>query len=613
LIPEGIKEALGRRLDKLGEDANGLLQLAAIAGREFDQDLLVALSGRADDEVLELLEESLAGRVIEETGIFGEYRFTHALMQETLAAELSSARTVRMHGQIAEALEALTKDAPPSPAELALHYTESAVMSITHATKAAHYSRLAAEAAAASFAWDEATRHYRNCLALIEDKPDYLGQDAVELLGSLAHAEWRSGGQDFLKTIDRAVAIAERDSDPLRRARPWLALRNVWVAPQALVQRLPMFDRALLALGEEDSVERCALLALRAAGLPDSRGDADAAAAEAMAARLGSDVAVRHLQIRAVRSAMGRGDFETAYALADTATAALLTTGVTDELAFQMLGYKRYTALMLGDLRRAADATDQIGAAWQERHGQYGEALVLTQRAWVAFSRGEIGSFEPQGLVPVFQTHYVQVHMALARADVPAALRVLESPDWVAGQDWNGGTGLRVRARHAAGDDEGARRAFEVWTEDWRSGRFGPVLSCGGALCWTDDALFVFGTPELRAEIYEYLERYPAMRTGAHHGPNADRLRGSLALELGRMEDAEAHFRTGLEWATRPDVRFLIDAGRNLQGLAEVAERRGELEVAHEHLDVAAEYFARHGAAKLYLDQVLSKKEILKA
>jgi hypothetical protein len=100
---------------------------------------------------------------------------------------------------------------------------------------------------------------------------------------------------------------------------------------------------------------------------------------------------------------------------------------------------------------------------------------------------------------------------------------------------------------------------------------------------------------------------------GTWLGPNADHLRGRIALELGRVEDAEAHFQTGLEWAMRPDVRFLIDAGRNHQGLAEVAERRGELEVAHEHLDAAAELFARHGAAKLYLDQVLSKKEILKA
>ena len=46
--------------------------------------------------------------------------------------------------------------------------------------------------------------------------------------------------------------------------------------------------------------------------------------------------------------------------------------------------------------------------------------------------------------------------------------------------------------------------------------------------------------------------------------------------------------------------------------LAEVAERRGERERAMEYRDRAGELFSRHGA-KLYLDQVLAKKEILKA
>jgi hypothetical protein len=126
--------------------------------------------------------------------------------------------------------------------------------------------------------------------------------------------------------------------------------------------------------------------------------------------------------------------------------------------------------------------------------------------------------------------------------------------------------------------------------------------------------VFVFADPELRAEIYEYLQRYPTLRRDAGgSSANPDYLRGRFALDLGHIDEAEVHFRTGLAWATRNDVRFLIDAGRNHQGLAEVAERRRKLEVAHEHLDAAAELFARHGAAKLYLDQVLSKKEILKA
>ncbi len=40
--------------------------------------------------------------------------------------------------------------------------------------------------------------------------------------------------------------------------------------------------------------------------------------------------------------------------------------------------------------------------------------------------------------------------------------------------------------------------------------------------------------------------------------------------------------------------------------------RREDLEAAREHLDAAGGLFSQHGA-KLYLDQVIAKKEILKA
>lgn len=48
------------------------------------------------------------------------------------------------------------------------------------------------------------------------------------------------------------------------------------------------------------------------------------------------------------------------------------------------------------------------------------------------------------------------------------------------------------------------------------------------------------------------------------------------------------------------------------QGLADVAERRGDHAAAMEHLDAAGDLFSRYGA-KLYLDQVLAKKQFLKA
>ena len=104
-IPDGVKEALGRRLDRLSEEANELLQVAAIVGREFPYDTLQLLRDWDADALLGLIEEGLDARVIEEMAQAGRYRFTHALMQETLLGELSTTRRVRLHGQVGEALE----------------------------------------------------------------------------------------------------------------------------------------------------------------------------------------------------------------------------------------------------------------------------------------------------------------------------------------------------------------------------------------------------------------------------------------------------------------------------------------------------------------------------
>ena len=170
-IPEGVKEALGRRLDRLSPEANELLSLAAVLGREFDHAQLVAVSGKADDEVLRLVEEALAARVLEETGAVGGYRFTHALMQETLLGELSAARRVRLHGQIAEALDALysapTREQLP---ELAAHYRESAALNSADAARAITLTLLSAVQASDQLAWDDAARLFEAVLQLAADR-----------------------------------------------------------------------------------------------------------------------------------------------------------------------------------------------------------------------------------------------------------------------------------------------------------------------------------------------------------------------------------------------------------------------------------------------------------
>ena len=59
-LPDGVREALGRRLDRLSEEANELLTMASVVGREFEYETLKLLSEHEDERLLRLLEEGPA-------------------------------------------------------------------------------------------------------------------------------------------------------------------------------------------------------------------------------------------------------------------------------------------------------------------------------------------------------------------------------------------------------------------------------------------------------------------------------------------------------------------------------------------------------------------------
>jgi predicted ATPase len=130
-IPEGVREVIGRRLDRLSDQCNEVLIIAAVVGRQFRMEILQRLiEDLTEDRLLDLLDEALAAHIIEELADdIGLYQFTHALMRETLTSELSANRTVRMHANIAEALEAYYGDAAlDHAAVLVEHFSEAEVV-----------------------------------------------------------------------------------------------------------------------------------------------------------------------------------------------------------------------------------------------------------------------------------------------------------------------------------------------------------------------------------------------------------------------------------------------------------------------------------------------------
>jgi len=187
-IPEGVREVIGRRLDRLSERCNETLTIASVIGREFSlEQLKTLLEDVTEDRLLEVLDEALSTRVIEELPrAVGQYQFTHALIQETLLEELSTTRRVRLHARIAEALETLYgAQAEFHAAELASHYAEAQTAQGT--VKLAHYSLLAGERALATYAYEEALAHFNRGLATKNDES--MDLETARLLHGLGTAQ----------------------------------------------------------------------------------------------------------------------------------------------------------------------------------------------------------------------------------------------------------------------------------------------------------------------------------------------------------------------------------------------------------------------------------------
>ena len=96
---------------------------------------------------MEVLEEALGAKVIEEIPqAVSVYQFTHALIQETLADELSTTRRVRLHAQVAEVLEDLySGNEEAHAAELAFHFGEA--QTVLGAGRLVRFSLLAGQQA----------------------------------------------------------------------------------------------------------------------------------------------------------------------------------------------------------------------------------------------------------------------------------------------------------------------------------------------------------------------------------------------------------------------------------------------------------------------------------
>ena len=257
-IPEGVRDVVGRRLNRLPEVANDVLSVAAVLGRDFDVELLLAVSDATENDALDALDQAVRARLVEETAV-DRYRFAHALVRTTLYGELSATRRRRLHRRVADALE---KMRPDDVRALAHHCTEAGPDG-GDISRALRYTLAAAEQSLAARAFGDAEAGFRSALELLDDGGHDDAPERAAALCGLGEAQRDQSIQDFRETLLRAGSVAVAAGNVALLQRSVLANTRGFSSIIGDVdrERIDMLERALELTDPQPSAMRALLLA----------------------------------------------------------------------------------------------------------------------------------------------------------------------------------------------------------------------------------------------------------------------------------------------------------------------------------------------------------------
>ncbi|WP_329424141.1 AAA family ATPase [Streptosporangium sp. NBC_01495] len=217
-LPDSLRDLLLASVERLPEETQELMRLAAAGGARIEHAMLSAVAGADEGELSRLLRPAVAGNVLVVDG--ETYAFRHALIREAVHDDLLPGERTRLHTRFAEALEVNPGilPAPRGAIELA-HHWHAAHNSLWALISAWH----AAAAARKTAAYDEQLRMLTRVLELWEAVPDAaerIAADHVDVLRQAVTVAHLAG--EFERGISLArAALREIDTatDPIRAAR----------------------------------------------------------------------------------------------------------------------------------------------------------------------------------------------------------------------------------------------------------------------------------------------------------------------------------------------------------------------------------------------------------
>ncbi|MER6119823.1 AAA family ATPase [Streptomyces sp. NPDC001743] len=254
-LPGSLRDLLLVRVEALSEDAQKVARIIAEGGSAVEYELLAAVAGLAEDELIEALRGAVGANLLLTTPEGNGYRFRHSLVREAVSDDLLPGERSRLNRRYAQALEAdptLVRDGERATRLASYWYgahdPAKALPAVLKASVEARHRNAYAEQLRllerAMELWDDTPAEVLRTLRPLDYAEVYpaCGRDGSRPLSHLdlmaeATVAARFGGERerAFMLCKKALRVLEGEDDALRAA--WF-----WVQRSRLVQDLTRGD-----------------------------------------------------------------------------------------------------------------------------------------------------------------------------------------------------------------------------------------------------------------------------------------------------------------------------------------------------------------------------------
>ncbi len=557
-IPASVRDVIRRRVQRLPDDTQTLLSIAAVAATStgsVDVELLARASGVDVDRAAALIEPAVLTEVVVEAGDGWSWSFAHDLGRDSILASLAKLQRSKLHARIAATLEELHANGLVPVDELAAQY--AAAGRSAPADRAAKYARLAAEAARSRYSWDQSSLNLRRLVAALDRDPDVGPAERIDARIELARDLRLNGDLGAVHAVlEEAIGQATALGDVPRLARATSVYGGVslwnWRDLGVVDHRMVgLLDRLSTApeLDDRSRAETLGTLAVELYYGPErQRGVAAATEAVEIARRIGDPELLGRTVNNMVIASWEPGHDEARMALMGEALE-LVGSGLSIHAEAIARMHRLSLSLRRGDiatyqsdLDRAADIAATLSIPEIEAQVSYQQATRLLLDGDLDAARAKTEeSRERMAATDLWGANWCGVVMSSCTAWWEGSLGSMadELAEACKEQTNEGLRALVVIALAESGDRPGAARLFDRWYREIEPG----WSSDFGVFSWALAAALVDSAevPELYEQLRSFEGELVTVGSAIGCWGACDLVLASLALRMGDDAAVERH------------------------------------------------------------------------